>query len=92
MLRLERISKVYPTSEVLKDIPSIPPSDQNVIKEITNPIYKKGHLAILKGNLATEGSVAKISGVKKPILTGPAKVFNSEETCLDAILKNQIKK
>ncbi len=76
--------------EVLKDIPSIPPSGQEVIRSLDNPIYKKGHLAILKGNLATEGSVAKISGIKTPVLTGPARVFESEESCLKAILKNQI--
>ncbi len=77
--------------EILKNIPSIPPSNQDVIRSIKNPIYKKGHLAILKGNLAKEGSVAKISGVKVPVITGPAKVFESEEECLAAILKNQIK-
>ena len=77
--------------EVLNDIPSEPPKDQDVIRPFENPIYKKGHLAILKGNLATEGSVAKISGVKKPVLTGPARVFESEEECLSAILKNKVK-
>lgn len=54
------------------------------------PLYAKGHLAILKGNLAIEGGVAKISGVKKPVLTGPARVFESEEDCLAAILDKQI--
>ena len=58
-----------------------PPADQDVIRPISNPLYQKGHLAILKGNLASEGSVAKISGVKTPVLTGPARVFESEETC-----------
>ena len=77
--------------EVLTNIPSNPPSDQDVIRPISNPIYKKGHLAILKGNLAIEGSVAKISGVKTPVLTGPARVFESEEECLSAILNNKIK-
>ncbi len=77
-------------SEVLKDVPSEPPSNQDVIRSIKNPIYKKGHLAILKGNLATEGCVAKISGIKTPVLTGPAKVFESEEDCLKAILNNEI--
>ena len=67
--------------EILRDIPSKPKEDQDVIREISNPIYKKGHLAILKGNLASEGSVAKISGVKTPVLTGPARVFESEEEC-----------
>tara|TARA_Y100001970_G_scaffold292716_1_gene435399 strand:- start:21 stop:1697 length:1677 start_codon:yes stop_codon:yes gene_type:complete len=78
-------------AEVLKDIPSNPSNNQDVIRNIRNPIYKKGHLAILKGNLATEGSVAKISGVKTPVLTGPARVFESEEQCLKAILDNKIK-
>ncbi len=78
-------------SEILELIPSTPPLDQDVIRSLENPIYKKGHLAILKGNLAIEGSVAKISGVKNPVLTGPAKVFESEEECLSAILANQIK-
>ena len=78
-------------SESLKDIPDEPPSGQNVIRKINNPLYKKGHLAILKGNLALEGSVAKISGVKNPVLTGPARIFESEESCLQSILKNEIK-
>ena len=76
--------------EVLKDVPSSPPKNQDVIRPINNPIYAKGHLAILKGNLAPEGSVAKISGIKKTVLTGPARVFESEETCLEAILSKKI--
>ena len=76
--------------EVLKDVPSSPPKNQDVIRPINNPIYEKGHLAILKGNLAPEGSVAKISGIKKTVLTGPARVFESEETCLEAILSKKI--
>ncbi len=78
-------------TEILKDVPSKPQSNQDVIRPINNPIYTKGHLAILKGNLAPEGSVAKISGIKKAVLTGPAKVFESEEDCLKAILNNEIK-
>ena len=77
--------------ETLAHIPDNPPKNQNVIRKIDNPLYKKGHLAILKGNLAIEGSVAKISGVKKPVLTGPARIFESEESCLAAILRNDIK-
>ncbi len=77
--------------ESLKNIPDNPPSNQKVIRNINNPLYKKGHLAILKGNLALEGSVAKISGVKNPVLTGPARIFESEESCLKSILKNEIK-
>jgi len=77
-------------AEVLADIPDTPPTNQEVIRQWDNPLYKEGHLAILKGNLAYEGSVAKISGVKNPVITGPARVFESEEECLDAILAGKI--
>ncbi|MEB3173248.1 MAG: dihydroxy-acid dehydratase [Cyanobacteriota bacterium] len=77
--------------EVLADVPSTPPTGQEVIRPLSNPLYAKGHLAILKGNLASEGSVAKISGVKNPSVTGPARVFESEEEALTAILAKQIK-
>ena len=77
--------------DLLADVPSVPPADQDVIRPLSNPLYAKGHLAILKGNLAEEGAVAKISGVKTPVITGPARVFESEETCLAAILDNQIR-
>ena len=77
--------------ESLKKVPDNPPSNQKVIRSIDNPLYKKGHLAILKGNLALEGSVAKISGVKNPVLKGPARIFESEESCLKSILNNEIK-
>jgi dihydroxy-acid dehydratase len=76
--------------ELLKDIPEEPRPDQDVIRPWSNPLYSTGHLAILKGNLATEGAVAKITGVKKPQITGPARVFESEESCLEAVLANQI--
>ena len=78
-------------NQLLADVPSAPPAEQDVIRPLSNPLYAKGHLAILKGNLATEGAVAKISGVKTPALTGPARVFESEEDCLKAILNNTIK-
>jgi dihydroxy-acid dehydratase len=78
-------------SEVLKDVPANPPASQNVIRPWENPIYPQGHLAILKGNLATEGAVAKITGVKNPKISGPARVFDSEESCLQAILSGEIK-
>ncbi|MEJ1932281.1 dihydroxy-acid dehydratase [Nostoc sp. NIES-2111] len=78
-------------AEVLADIPEEPSPNQDVIRPWNNPMYAQGHLAILKGNLATEGAVAKITGVKKPVITGPAKVFESEESCLDAILAGKIK-
>jgi dihydroxy-acid dehydratase len=76
--------------EVLADVPSEPPADQEVIRTLSNPLYAQGHLAILRGNLAEEGSVAKISGVKNPVITGPARVFESEEAALAAILKKRI--
>ena len=78
-------------AEVLADVPDEPAKDQDVIRPWDNPLYAQGHLAILRGNLATEGAVAKITGVKKPEVTGPARVFESEEACLDAILAGQIK-
>ena len=77
--------------EVLAAVPSEPPAGQDVIRPLSNPLYAKGHLAILKGNLASEGSVAKFSGVKTPVLTGPARVFESEEEALAAILAKQIR-
>ena len=76
--------------ELLKDIPTEPRADQDVIRPWDRPMYKQGHLSILRGNLALEGAVAKISGVKNPIITGLARVFESEEDCLGAILANKI--
>ena len=76
--------------DVLANVPSEPPAGQDVIRPLSNPLYAQGHLAILKGNLASEGSVAKISGVKNPSVTGPARVFESEEEALAAILAKQI--
>jgi dihydroxy-acid dehydratase len=77
-------------AEILKDVPLIPRKDQDVIRQWENPLYAQGHLAILKGNLSTEGCVAKITGVKMPKITGPARVFESEEACMTAILARQI--
>jgi dihydroxy-acid dehydratase len=74
----------------LKDIPAEPRADQQVIRPWNNPMYAEGHLGILKGNLAQEGSVAKLTGVKFRTITGPARVFESEEACLDAILAGKI--
>jgi dihydroxy-acid dehydratase len=79
-------------AEVLSPIPSEPRNDQSVIHAWSSPVYAQGHLAILKGNLATEGAVAKITGVKHPVMTGPARVFDSEEECLKAILSGVIKR
>ncbi|MDJ0737512.1 MAG: dihydroxy-acid dehydratase [Nostocaceae cyanobacterium] len=78
-------------AEVLANVPDEPPTNQDVIRPWDNPMYKQGHLAILKGNLAQEGAVAKITGVKLPKITGSARVFESEEECLDAILDDKIK-
>ncbi|MFS8900115.1 dihydroxy-acid dehydratase [Synechococcus sp. H60.2] len=78
-------------AEVLRDVPDEPSPDQEVIRPWHSPLYPQGHIAILKGNLAPEGAVAKISGVKTPKITGPARVFDSEESCLQAILAGQIR-
>jgi dihydroxy-acid dehydratase len=78
-------------AETLKDIPDQPPAGQNVIRPIEQPLYKEGHLAILKGNLSPEGCVAKISGLKNPVITGPARVFDSEDQAMAAIMERQIK-
>jgi dihydroxy-acid dehydratase len=81
-------------AETLADIPDAPPGypneDQPVIRPYDNPMYKEGHLAILKGNLATEGCVAKITGLKNPVITGPARVFDSEPELMDAIMADKI--
>ena len=73
-------------TEVLRDVPAEPRHDQAVIRPWDRPVYHQGHLTVLRGNLAPEGSVAKISGAKRLRMTGPARVFDSEEACLDAIL------
>jgi dihydroxy-acid dehydratase len=78
-------------AEVLKDVPSTPRTDQDVIHPWEKPVYPEGHLAILRGNLAPEGCVAKISGLKTPVMTGPARVFEAEEAALGAILADRIK-
>ncbi|SFI59213.1 dihydroxy-acid dehydratase [Nitrosomonas sp. Nm34] len=78
-------------AEVLRDVPEKPRTDQDVIRQWENPMYAQGHLAILKGNLSPEGSVAKITGVKNPKITGPARVFESEEACMNAILAQEIR-
>jgi dihydroxy-acid dehydratase len=77
-------------AESLARIPAEPRSDQEVIRPWARPLYPQGHLAIMRGNLATEGAVAKITGVKTPRISGPARVFDSEESCLDAILASAI--
>lgn len=77
--------------EILSTVPASPPAGQDVIRRWNTPLYSEGHLAILRGNLATEGAVAKISGVKNPVMTGSACVFDSEEECLEAILAGKIR-
>ncbi len=78
-------------AETLADVPDQPPANQTIIRLIHEPLYKEGHLAILKGNLSPEGCVAKITGLKNPVITGPARVFNSEDAAMDAIMKQSIR-
>lgn len=78
-------------AETLADVPDEPPANQDVIRPFSQPIYPQGHLAILRGNLAEEGCVAKITGIKQRRITGPARVFDAEEECLEAILSGKIK-
>jgi dihydroxy-acid dehydratase len=78
-------------TETLKDIPSVPRADQKVIRTLDTPLYKQGHLAILKGNISPEGCVAKITGLKNPSITGPARVFDSEDDAMAAIMAQKIK-
>ncbi len=78
-------------AEMLKDVPAEPRTDQDVIRPWSKPMYRQGHLAILKGNLATEGCVAKITGLKNLSITGPARVFDSERACMKAILAKKIR-
>ncbi|MBM4267006.1 MAG: dihydroxy-acid dehydratase [Deltaproteobacteria bacterium] len=75
----------------LAGIPDEPPAGQDVVRPMKAPLYAQGHLAILRGNLAPEGSVAKISGLEVPRIQGPARVFESEELCLEAILADRIR-
>jgi dihydroxy-acid dehydratase len=78
-------------AEELAAVPDSPRADQDVIRPIEQPIYAQGHLAILKGNLSPEGCVAKITGLKNPVITGPARVFDDEQSALAAILEGRIK-
>ena len=77
-------------AEELADVPSVPPAGQDVIRPLDRALYREGHLAILKGNLSPEGCVAKISGLKNPVITGPARVFDDEASAMDTILANRI--
>ena len=78
-------------AEALADVPKEPRADQEVIRPFAKPLYPQGHLVILKGNLASEGAVAKVTGVKRARMTGPARVFESEAGCQDTILSGKIK-
>jgi dihydroxy-acid dehydratase len=76
--------------ETLAEVPAAPRADQDVIRPMTRPMYEHGHLAILKGNLATEGAVAKITGLKNPVMSGPARVFDDEQSAMSAIMERKI--
>jgi dihydroxy-acid dehydratase len=76
-------------AENLAEVPDLNP-DQEVIREVGNPMYEQGHLAILRGNLSPEGCVAKITGLKNPVITGPARVFDDEQSALAAIMAGKI--
>ncbi|NDG56032.1 MAG: dihydroxy-acid dehydratase, partial [Betaproteobacteria bacterium] len=78
-------------AEELREQPASPAADQDVIYPIDKALYQQGHLAILKGNLAPEGSVAKITGLKNPVMTGPARVFDDESSAMQAIMEGKIK-
>ncbi len=78
-------------AEELADVPDEPRADQDVIKPMEKALYREGHLAILKGNLAENGAVAKITGLKSPVITGPARVFDDEQSAMEAILADKIR-
>ncbi len=77
-------------AEVLAALPDAPRTDQDVIHPVSNPMYAHGHLAILRGNLSPEGAVAKITGLKNPVITGPARVFDDEQSAMTAIMDRRI--
>ena len=76
-------------AQTLAGVPDEPPNPQ-VIRPLSDALYPQGHLAILKGNLSPEGAVAKITGLKNPVITGPARVFDDEQSALAAILDGRI--
>src|SRR5205823_3080086 len=78
-------------AEELANVPSKPRADQDVIRPFDEPMYAEGHLAILRGNLAVDGCVAKITGLKNPVMTGPARVFDSEDDAMAAIMDRGIR-
>ena len=77
--------------EELAHVPDVPAAGQDVIHSIADALYDEGHLAILKGNLAVDGAVAKITGLKNPVIQGPARVFDDEASAMDAILSDKIR-
>jgi len=77
-------------AESLREISAQPRAGQDVIRPVADPMYAHGHLAILKGNLATEGAVAKITGLKNPTISGPARVFDDEQSAMAAIMERRI--
>ena len=77
-------------AENLSDVSATPPPDQDVVRPFAQPLYSQGHLAILSGNLAPDGAVAKITGIVKRNITGPARVFDSEEACMEAIMGDRV--
>lgn len=78
-------------AEELANVPDQPRADQDVIRPLDKALYREGHLAILKGNLAEDGAVAKITGLKSPVISGPARVFDDEQSAMDAILSDRIR-
>ena len=78
-------------AEALEHVPAQPRPDQDVIRPWERPLYRQGHLAILRGNLAPEGCVAKITGLKSTTMSGPARVFDSEDAAMEAILGDRIR-
>ena len=78
-------------AETLRDVPAEPGADQEVIRPWGRPMYRQGHLAVLRGNLAPEGAVAKITGINSHRITGPARVYDSEEACLAAVMAGRIR-
>jgi dihydroxy-acid dehydratase len=78
-------------AQELESVPAKPRADQDVIRQWDNPLYAQGHLAILRGNLSPEGCVAKITGLKSPVMTGPARVYDSEHECMEALMARKVK-
>ncbi|HMM62637.1 MAG TPA: dihydroxy-acid dehydratase [Mesorhizobium sp.] len=78
-------------AEELAAVPAEPRAGQDVIMPLDKALYRQGHLAILKGNLAEDGAVAKITGLKSPVITGPARVFDDEQSAMEAILADRIR-